>query len=368
MSICLNKRNILIFASFILVGAFLFYFTSLLVKNNTVVETPIEMEGGLSAGNNTIFSSREEDEPENTLYETINQNEGNEALYIPSEFGHVAPITIGVHARHEEDVVEFENRTGASVDIVAVHIHWGNEHDFPMIFASQVRDRGATLMIFWNPMDYREGVGGQSEFYYRHILNGVWDEYIDIFVSAVGAYGGKVIIAPLEEVNGEWTHWSGVKGRYGTHEEYLATYRYLREKFRATENVSFAWVINHVSVPEIPNNSIARYYPGDAYVDVIGINAFNFGSPWLDFDDLVKQALEEVLFFKKPLFISSTACAEGDLKPIWIEEFFQSTYFRTGVLTGFVWFNEDKEKNWLIWSDEQSEAMFASQIEKLKKH
>lgn len=276
-------------------------------------------------------------------------------------------IVVGVHAAHGYEVLEFESRTGTSVDIVAVHIHWGNERDFPSELGRAVLDRGATLMIFWNPMDYRVDTNGQSDFHYRNILNGDWDEYIDAFVSDVEGYRGNVIIAPLEEVNGEWVHWSGVGGAYGTREEYLATYRYLREKFLHVQNVTFAWVINHVSVPDSDDNAITRYYPGDAYVDVIGINAFNFGTPWIGFDTLVRRVIQELILLEKPILISSTASAEGPLKPAWIEALFQSGYFRSGVLEGFLWFNENKEKNWLVWSDDASEAMFASQIEKIEK-
>lgn len=263
-------------------------------------------------------------------------------------------IKIGVHANSDIDLSAFEQSINKDADIVAVHIHWGNENKFPHEFATEVLERGATLMIFWNPMDYTKSVDEQEPFHFNHILDGSWDEYIHEFVQETKRFDGHVIIAPMEEVNGEWTSWSGYKSRYGTIDQYINSFRYLYDKFEGVQNVDFAWVINHTSVPNVQANSIRTYYPGEGYVDLIGINSFNFGDPWVGFDTLVQEPIKEVNEFDIPIYITSVASAEGAQKAEWINIFFASHFFTEGTLRGFIWFNEDKERNWTIWSDNDS--------------
>jgi hypothetical protein len=262
---------------------------------------------------------------------------------------------IGVHAWKVADLREFETRAGRQADLVAVHIHWGNENKFPQAYAELVRQQNGTLFIFWNPMNYRAAVYDQGQFHYQNILSGQWDAYIEEFAADVQSFGGPVVIIPFEEVNGYWTPWGGLTKRYGSIEEYKLAFQYLHNAFAGVPNAQFGWVINHVSVPNSPENSIATYYPGDAYVDIIGINAFNFDKPWLSFETLIAKTMTAVLPYGKPIYITSTASAEGVGKANWITEFLQSHYFTSGSLKGWIWFNENKEKNWLFWSDLQSE-------------
>ena len=275
-------------------------------------------------------------------------------------------IQTGVFAGTMPELNAFEDRVGAQVDIVATSVHWGNERDFPETYANLVTLRNSTLFIYWYPMDYNTGEHGQNAFHFKEILDGSWDEYIDSFAEEAKQNGGDIIIAPFEEVNGSWTYWNGESGTYGTKEEYVKTFRYLRDKFRVAPNVRFAWVVNQVSVPDTSENAIATYYPGDAYVDLIGINAFNFEKPWLSFDTLISRAVGDVLPYHKPIYITSTASAPGEQKATWIKDMFASQYFNTGTLKGLVWFNENKERDWRVWSDASSEEAFKTALTKNK--
>lgn len=267
-------------------------------------------------------------------------------------------IEVGVFAGTIPELYTFEHRIGEQVDVAATAVHWGNERDFPEAYANLVTGRGTTLLIYWYPMDYTKSKGAQDEFHFKKILDGAWDEYIDSFAQAAAKNGGDIIIAPFEEVNGSWTYWNGVNGTYGTKEEYIDTFHYLRNKMRIAPNVRFAWIVNHVSVPDTNENAITAYYPGDTYVDIIGINAFNFGTPWLSFDALIGRAVGGVLPYHKPIYITSTASAPGEQKATWIQDMFASTYFKNGTVKGFVWFNENKERDWSVWSDGDSEQVF----------
>jgi len=367
-----NTRKWLIRAVLIVLLLVSLAFFAVFLNNSTILPTQHTSEKVVPS--NEIETSSEEkmssfpeiaSSSSDTVMDTDTVPKGVEEPPAPKAPGLAFPtpptptsLEVGVFAGTIPELYAFEHRMDEQVDIAATAVHWGNERDFPEAYANLVTPRGTTLLIYWYPMDYRKGAKGQSEFHFSEILAGEWDEYIDSFTQAAARNGGDIIIAPFEEVNGSWTYWNGDSGTYGTKEEYIETFRYLRDKFKNTPSVRFAWIVNQVSVPDTAENAISAYYPGDAYVDVIGINAFNFGAPWLSFDTLVARAVGEVLPYHKPIYITSTASAPGEEKAEWIQDMFASTYFKNDTLKGFIWFNENKERDWSVWSDVSSEEAF----------
>lgn len=126
-------------------------------------------------------------------------------------------------------------------------------------------------------------------------------------------------------------------------------------------NVKFGWTMNSVSVPNTTENSIDKFYPGDSVVDIIGIDGFNFGNPWLTYTQIFDSALNTVYKYNKPIILTSMACAEGAKKPAWIADAINQIRLNSKI-TGFIWFNENKERDWRIWSDASSLATFQSAI------
>lgn len=247
------------------------------------------------------------------------------------------------------DITEFEAKTGISVDLVGEHIQWGNERDFPSYLGEAVRDAAKTLVVFWNPMDYTKPIDRQQDYSYGTIIFGDWDSYLSSFAQQARDYGGPVILIPLEEPNGNWDAWSGsLKGN--SPELYVETYRHIQAFFDNVPNVYFGWAVNYESLPDTPENQLERYYPGDAYVDYVGVDGFNFGDPWLSFDDIFAAPLARLARYKKPIYIFSIASARGKEKPQWIENFLTSPLLRQYDVQGWLWFNENKEEDWRVWS------------------
>ena len=159
-------------------------------------------------------------------------------------------------------------------------------------------------------------------------------------------------------MNGNWDPWGGTVGN-NTPEKVVATWKHIYDIFGSISNVKFAWAINNISVPNTAANAIAKYYPGDGYVDYVAVDGFNFGNPWQSFDQIFKSTLNEVSQYGKPIYILSTASSQGSQKASWILDFGAKveTY---PLLKGWVWFNENKEKDWRVNSDSNSIEAFKS--------
>lgn len=252
--------------------------------------------------------------------------------------------------------VDFENRVGEPADMVATFVHWGNESEFPLELANFAKANNKTLVIYWEAMDYNVASPNDARFSYDTILGGGWDPYIKSFVESVKNYDGRVILIPFEEMNGAWYSWSGTLNG-NTPEKHIAAFRYLVNAFEGVNNVAFAWDVNAQSAPDTPENSIDKYYPGDEYVSYIGVNGFNFGDPWMNPEEIFGPALLKLEGYGKPIYIFSTASAEGPLKAEWIAKLGEFID-KNQSIRGFVWFNEDKERDWRVWSDEDSLSVF----------
>lgn len=256
-----------------------------------------------------------------------------------------------------EDVDYFEQQVGAKMDFLATFVHWGNENEFPSQLAELAKSKGQTLVIFWEAMDYNFSGPLDNRFSYDRILAGDWDQYLIGFARSCRDYNGPVILIPFEEMNSDWYPWSGtINGN--TPEKHKLAYRYLRTFFSGIESVKFGWDVNAVSVPDTEGNRIGDFYPGSDYVDYVGVNGFNFGSPWMSFEDIFADALTKLTGLQKPMMIFSMACAEGPEKPAWITDALTKQIPSYPGLTGWIWFNENKEKDWRVWSDGASLISF----------
>ncbi len=263
----------------------------------------------------------------------------------------------------EQNMADFESRVGKTADLRAVFVHWGNESQFPMYLAPYIRDKGKTMVIFWEATDYNVASTEQPRFNYDSIIRGDWDNYFRSFAAGAKTYNAPVILIPFSEMNGDWFSVSGTKNG-NSPAKHNAAYQHVREFFRTTTNVKFGWAPNNGSVPDIAGNQMADYYPGDAYVDIVGVDGFNFGgAQWETFAQVFDKALLQLSTYKKPIYLFSFASQADTRKSAWITDAISVQIPKHPEIKGWIWFNEQKERNWLVWSDLNSLAAFKTAIQ-----
>lgn len=269
-----------------------------------------------------------------------------------------APLKWGFYTSWDPvKILALEQTIGKSPNQIAVFVHWGNENKFPTYLSDTVKARGKTLVIFWEATDYNIGTVDQPRFSYDAINRGDWDTYMKSFATDAKNYGASIILIPFSEMNGDWFPWSGTKNG-NTPEKAILAYRHVHDIFANAPNVKFGWAPNNDSVPDIASNAIAKYYPGDAYVDYVGVDGFNFGNPWQTFDQVFSTSLALLATYNKPIYIFSFASAAGTNKATWITDAFSKAILKYPKVEGWIWFNENKEQDWRINSDPNSLAAF----------
>jgi beta-mannanase len=115
-----------------------------------------------------------------------------------------------------------------------------------------------------------------------------------------------------------------------------------------------------------PLASLPPLYPGDRYVDVVGLDGYNWGatqswSRWQSVDEIFNETVTAVRkLTRRSIIITETASAEvGGDKAEWIKSVFTWLIVHPEV-EALVWFNHNKETDWRIESSESATQAFAS--------
>src|SRR5207247_7587356 len=84
------------------------------------------------------------------------------------------------------------------------------------------------------------------------------------------------------EMNGDWEPWSGAQngGSSGGAASFRAAWHHIHDIFSEVGawNVVWVWSPNSGDLPHARWNHFSNYYPGDRYVDWVGIDGFNWGA------------------------------------------------------------------------------------------
>jgi hypothetical protein len=98
------------------------------------------------------------------------------------------------------------------------------------------------------------------------------------------------------------------------------------------------------------------FYPGDAWVDWVALDGYNYSSvddmPWRSFAEIFESSYNEMsALTTKPMMIAETSSAEeGGSKAEWITEMFQELPAMFPRIHAVVWFDRVAETDWTIGS------------------
>lgn len=268
----------------------------------------------------------------------------------------------------EVDALEAE--IGASLGIVNWFQNWDGSDEWAGVFredwVSAAAARGARPMISWEA--WRTAGSFDPEFHLRRIAEGSQDAYLSQFARDVAAYGQPVWIRLMPEMNGDWTSWNGTVNDQ-TAEDFVAAWRHIVELFRAegAGNAQWVWSPNETDEPRVDDNRMERYFPGEAYVDVVGIDGYNWGSDgpggWRSFVDVFSEPYHRLTAISaRPVWITETASASlGGDKAQWVRDMFSTGDFPR--IEAIVWFHTDKERDWRMTSSEDVTAAFRESLQ-----
>jgi hypothetical protein len=262
----------------------------------------------------------------------------------------------------QQGIPELERALGRRLDIVHWYQGWGAEDNaFDRVRADWVADRGGLPMVTWEPWDYRRGTV-QPEYALRRIANGDHDEYLRSVAEQMKGHRHRIWLRFAHEMNGDGYPWS-VGGNQNTAGDYVAAWRHVVRTFRreGATNVRFMWC---PVVPSAGSPDVASCFPGDHFVDQVGMDGYNAGSEadwggWLTLTEVFGDLYHQVRrLSRRPVIIAETGCAEtGGDKSRWLRNaFLRDLPGQLPAVRAVVWFNERREADWRLQSTPESLA------------
>lgn len=303
---------------------------------------------------------------------------GPAACAAPPQWGYALegnPLT-------REQLAAETRAAGVPAGLIVFFLQWPEEvsaRSFPRASLDAIAAAGALPVITWEPMYYRRSDNVETMIPAARIVRGDYDGYLEDFARQAAAWGRPVIVRLAHEMNLSRYHWGGTAGEYGPESpaRFRAIWRHVVGVFRRANatNVRWAFCPNCESVPGVGDpaaarwNTIRSYYPGDDWVDVLGMDGYNWGnsqtpekhgwrSSWRSFRDTFAGAYGELrkLAPAKPLFVFETACApSGGDKSAWLAGLVATS--RIWKLDGVVWFQVSKEVDWRLQTAAEPAAL-----------
>lgn len=156
----------------------------------------------------------------------------------------------------------------------------------------------------------------ESNYTATQIENGSADSFLKTWATEMKAYKSPVIFAPLDEMNGNWSPY------YGNPTAFKAAWVHIHALFSGVSNVKFAYDPN-VCGPGIPCSTLLAYYPGASYVDVVGLDGFDFGGQTFSQVFQASMATMEA-FGGKAFWITSAGVVSTDNQSAFLQAAFKS--------------------------------------------
>jgi beta-mannanase len=210
---------------------------------------------------------------------------------------------------------------------------------------------GSTPLITWEPWGPAPFTAANNTFPLSRIAAGDFDAYIDSWASGLAGYGSPVMLNFAHEMDGSWFPWGyGVNGN--TPQGYIAAFRHVHDRFvlAGATNVLFVWSVNVWNSTGVDPRS---FYPGDAYVDWMAIDVFNWGANGGGWASL-SQGLNGTQVYSrlaglstKPIMLAEWGSTEpgpqdppGVSKGQWILDAAQALKSQYPLITAAVWLSD----------------------------
>lgn len=253
-----------------------------------------------------------------------------------------APVALGMSlggAPGLAKIDDFSASVGRAPAIVGFSTAWydglGGSSDKPLIAS-----RGGVPMVLWGPA--KDGVAIPL----ADIAAGKHDAYLKGLAQAAVWYKKPFLVRFAHEMNLAGSPWA--TGKNGnTAAGYIAAWRHVVNVFRkaGATNVQWVWSPNVDCAGACP---FTQYYPGDAYVDWVALDGYNFGQAhavrWMSMKEIFQSSYNTMMKLSaKPLMIAETASLDsGGNKAAWITQgFVRDLPASMPQVRALVWWNRN---------------------------
>ncbi|MFF9174381.1 glycoside hydrolase family 26 protein [Streptomyces sp. NPDC014793] len=225
-------------------------------------------------------------------------------------------------------VKTFTKEAGRAPDIREYYSSWGDDFD----------TEGNTFLWKQGQLPMMELVPTDASL--AGIAKGRDDAYVRRLAGQIAAYDGPLALSFAGEMNGPWNSWGPEHAKPA---DFVAAWKRVHGIFAAQGVTNVIWVWTPHVVDSGTTAELRPYYPGDAYVDWVGLIGYYGPIDGVAFSSLFTPTLRRIEDFSgKPVLIAETGVAQSEGKEAHIRDLFRGAA-KAGVI-GLVWY--DQRKDW----------------------
>jgi mannan endo-1,4-beta-mannosidase len=248
-------------------------------------------------------------------------------------------------------------KIGVQPNVVGYFSGW--DETFRANAVTRAWQAGRLPMMTWEsrPIDAGNDTNVAPDYSLPKIIDGSFDAYLHKYAKDIVATGLPLAIRLDHEMNGIWYPWSETDGsgksiNGNSAGDYVKMWRHVHDIFQkegANKLVLWVWspnIVNNVPASHKADGYLDSLYPGDAYVDWVGLSGY-MRPPYkadnnFTFDYTFGPSLTELRgIAKKPIMLSEVGASEtGGHKAAWVTSFFDGlSKPENSDIIGFSWFN-----------------------------
>ena len=286
-------------------------------------------------------------------------------LLAPGPVAARRPVALGVASQNSTDLAAldaFAASVGARPATWTLWSTWGDRGGqyrcfkgngtcfFPGALARGLHARGVTPLVYWQPTNPADPGAGRFE-RYGNTIAGKHDRYIREWARAAKAFGRPVIVRLAHEMNGTWFPWA-LTNFDNSPSRFVGAWRHVVRIFRNTgaRNVRFLWS-PFQRCGTCSSATYETFYPGNRYVDYVGVSALNWGDiAWTSLDGLVDESLADLRRITrtarhpqgKPVILPEIASNHvGGDKAAWIRDGYAAVFTKWKAVRAMSYFDYD---------------------------
>ncbi len=263
-----------------------------------------------------------------------------------------------------DDLRSYEQAAGKTAAWVYFSNNWYHSRKFPTQTAEWIRDAGSIPYVRLMLRSDAVQNHADPEFTLDRIVNGGFDDDLRAWARAARDFGSPLMAEYGTEVNGEWFSWNGVWNGGGAldgygdpaqpdgPERFCDAYRHIIQIARDEGAANILWVFhaNNQDVPDESWNRLEQYYPGDEWIDWIGVSVYGAQTPmdeeWPQFRDMMDAGYPRLAALSpdKPIVVLEFGATSGNPRgdqAVWAENALTDLIAgRWPRVIGFSWWNE----------------------------
>ncbi|HET6225016.1 MAG TPA: glycosyl hydrolase [Bacteroidia bacterium] len=279
-----------------------------------------------------------------------------------------------------ESSINLEDTLGSPFPLIHIYTAWGSKSDeqFPELQVKTILEMGSLPVITWEPWltDFdSEKVPGLRPLASRDVdgmsdvAKGKYDSYIRAWAREAAKINEPIFVRLGHEMNDPYRY------PWGPHNNsakaFVAAWKHVYNLFKKEGAYKVLWVWS----PHPAYGFFDAFYPGNKYVDYIGIGVLNYGtvanwSKWWTFGEIFGKHYNELAVYNKPIMITEFgSLTAGGKRDQWFEEALHQLPQKYPLIKSILFFHFSEDKtttqqviNWYFINDARSVKAIKTEI------